>query len=111
MLDSLSELSRTRRIDLDARLQDLQIEPSRVDVQPGEIPTSDTTTKIDAEMMSFESLRHNEDEQHEDFADHLEPPMEMDTSIEVLPKIQFPDPDKPEPLANRLCLYYKIRCS
>ena len=34
MLDSLSELSGTRRIDLDARLQDLQIEPSRVDVQP-----------------------------------------------------------------------------
>ena len=102
MLDSLSKLSGTRRIDLDARLQDLQIEPSRVDVQPGEIPTSDTTTKIDAEMMSFESLRHNEDEQHEDFADHLEPPMEMDTSIEVLPKIEFPDPDKPEPLANRL---------
>jgi DNA primase len=102
MLDSLSELSGTRRIDLDTRLQDLQIEPSRVDVQPGEIPTSDKTTKIDAEMMSFESLRHNEDEQHEDFADHLEPPMEMDTSIEVLPKIQFPDPDKPEPLANRL---------
>ncbi len=102
MLDSLSELSGTRRIDLDTRLQDLQIEPSRVDVQPGEIPTSDTTTKIDAEMMSFESLRHNEEEQHEDFADHLEPPMEMDTPIEVLPKIQFPDPDKPEPLANRL---------
>ena len=95
MLDSLSELSGTRRIDLDTRLQDLQIEPSRVDVQPGEMPTSETTTKIDAEMMSFESLRHNEDEQHEDFADHLEPPMEMDTPIEVLPKIQFPDP-KPQ---------------
>jgi len=47
-------------------------------------------------------LRHNEDKQHEDFADHLEPPMEMDTPSEVLPKIQFPDPDKPEPLANRL---------
>ncbi len=102
MLDSLSELSGTRRIDLDTRLQDLQIEPSRVDVQPGEMPTSETTTKIDAEMMSFESLRHNEDEQHEDFADNLEPPMEMDTPIEVLPKIQFPDRDKPEPLANRL---------
>ena len=102
MLDSLSELSGTRRIDLDTRLQDLQIEPSRVDVQPGEMPTSETTTKIDAEMMSFESLRHNEDEQHEDFADHLEPPMEMETPIEVLPKIQFPDPNKPEPLANRL---------
>ncbi len=102
MLDSLSELSGTRRIDLDTRLQDLQIEPARVDAQPGEMPTSETTTKIDAEMMSFESLRHNEDEQHEDFADHLEPPMEMDTPIEVLPKIQFPDPNKPEPLANRL---------
>jgi len=102
MLDSLSELSGTRRIDLDTRLQDLQIESSRVDVQPSETPTSETTTKIDAEMMSFESLRHNEDEQHEDFADHLEPPMEMDTPIEVLPKIQFPDPEKPEPLANRL---------
>ena len=102
MLDSLSELSGTRRIDLDTRLQDLQIEPARVDAQPGEMPTSETTTKIDAEMMSFESLRHNEDEQHEDFADHLELPMEMDTPIEVLPKIQFPDPDKPEPLANRL---------
>lgn len=102
MLDSLSQLSGTRRIDLDTRLQDLQIEPSRVDAQPGEMPTSETTTKIDAEMMSFESLRHNEDEQHEDFADHLEPPMEMDTPIEVLPKIQFPDPNKPEPLANRL---------
>ena len=102
MLDSLSELSGTRRIDLDTRLQDLQIEPSRVDVQPGEMPTSDTTTKIGAEMMSFESVRHNEDEQHENSADHLEPPMEIDTPIEVLPKIQFPDPDKPEPLANRL---------
>ncbi len=102
MLDSLSELSGTRRIDLDIRLQDLQIEAFCVDAQPGEMPTSETTTKIDAEMMSFESSRHNEDEQHEDFADHLEPPMEMDTPIEVLPKIQFPDPDKPEPLANRL---------
>ena len=102
MLDSLSKMSGTRRADLDARLQDLQIEPFRVEVQPSEIPTSKTTLKIDAETMSFESLRHDEDEQHEDFSDHVEPPIEMETPIEVPPKIQFPDPDKPEPLTNRL---------
>ena len=102
MLDSLSELSGTRRTDLDARLQDLRVEPFSVELQRSEMQTSETTTKIDAEMMSFESLRHNEDEQHEDFSDHVEPPMEMETPIEVPPEIQFPDPDKPEPLANRL---------
>ena len=58
--------------------------------------------KIDAEMMSFESLRHENDEQHEDFSDHVEPPVDMETPIEVPSKIQFPDPDKPEPLTNRL---------
>ncbi len=102
MLDSLSELSGTRRADLDARLRDLQIEPFSVEVQLGEIPTSETTMKIDAEMMSFESLRHSEDGQHEDFSDHVEAPIVMETSTEVASKIQFPDPDKPEPLANRL---------
>ncbi|MEE2820662.1 MAG: DNA primase [Pseudomonadota bacterium] len=102
MLDSLSKMSGTRRADLDARLQDLQVEPFRMEVQPSEMSTSKTTLKIDAETISFESLRYDEDEQHEDFSDHVEPPVEMETPIEVPPKIQFPDPDKPEPLANRL---------
>ena len=102
MLDSLSELSGTRRTDLDARLQDLQIEPFSLEVQPDEIPTSETMMKIDTEMMSFESLKNGEAEQNEDFSDHVEAPMEMQTPLEVVPKIQFPDPDKLEPLANRL---------
>ena len=101
MLDSLSKLSGTRRTDLDARLQDLQIEPFPMEVQPSEIPTSETTN-IDAEMVSFELSRRDEDEQHKDFSDYVEPPIEMETPLEVAPKIQFPDPDKPEPLANRL---------
>ena len=88
MLDSLSKMSGTRRADLDARLQDLQIEPFRMEMQPSQMPTSKTTLKIDAETMSFESLRHDDDEQHEDFSDHVEPPVDMETPIEVPPKIE-----------------------
>ena len=53
-------------------------------------------------MASFESLRPGEDEHFSDFSENVEPPKEIEDVIEAPPKLQFPDPDKPEPLANRL---------
>ena len=102
MLDSLSELSGTRRTDLDARLQDLHIEPAVIENTPTKISQQYQSSKIDNEMESFESLRPDEDDQFSDFSENVEPPSEIEDVIETPPKLQFPDPDKPEPLANRL---------
>jgi DNA primase len=102
MLDSLSERSGTRRTDLDARLQDLHIEPAVIENTSTKISQQHESSEIVNEMESFESLRPNEEDQLSDFSEDVEPPIEIEDEIEVPQKLQFPDPDKPEPLANRL---------
>ena len=102
MLDSLSELSGTRRTDLDARLQDLQIEPIGGEEKPANTPGQGQAQEIDTGMASFESLRPVGDDQFTDFSENVEPPTEIEDIPEVPSDLQFPNPDKPEPLANRL---------
>ena len=67
MLDSLSELSGTRRTDLDARLQDLQIEPIGGEEKPANTHGQGQAQEIDTGMASFESLRPVGDDQFIDF--------------------------------------------
>ena len=74
MLDSLSELSGTRRTDLDARLQDLQIEPIGGEEKPANTPGQGQAQEIDTGMASFESLRPVGDDQFTDFSENVEPP-------------------------------------
>ena len=102
MLDSLSELSGTRRTDLDARLQDLQIEPIGGEEKPANTPGQGQAQEIDTSMASFESLRPVGDDQFTDFSENVEPPTEIEDIPEVPSDLQFPNPDKPEPLTNRL---------
>ena len=102
MLDSLSELSGTRRTDLDARLQDLQIEPIGGEEKPANTPGQGQAQEIDTGMASFESLRPVGDDQFTDFSENVEPPLEIEDIPEAPSDLQFPNPDKPEPLANRL---------
>ena len=102
MLDSLSELSGTRRTDLDARLQDLQIEPIGGEEKPANTPGQGQAQEIDTGMTSFESLRPVGDDQFTDFSENVEPPLEIEDIPEAPSDLQFPNPDKPEPLANRL---------
>ena len=102
MLDSLSELSGTRRTDLDARLQDLQIEPIGGEEKPANTPGKGQAQEIDTSMASFVSLRPVGDDQFTDFSENVEPPTEIEDIPEVPSDLQFPNPDKPEPLTNRL---------
>ena len=102
MLDSLSELSGTRRTDLDARLQDLQIEPIGGEEKPANTPGQGQAQEIDTGIASFESLRPVGDDQFTDFSENVEPPLEIEDIPEAPSDLQFPNPDKPEPLANRL---------
>ena len=102
MLDSLSELSGTRRTDLDARLQDLQIEPIGGEEKPANTPGQGQAQEIDTGIASFESLRPVGDDQFTDFSENVEPPTEIEDIPEAPSDLQFPNPDKPEPLANRL---------
>ena len=102
MLDSLSELSGTRRTDLDARLQDLQIEPISGEEKPANTPRQGQAQEIDTGIASFESLRPVGDDQFTDFSENVEPPLEIEDIPEAPSDLQFPNPDKPEPLANRL---------
>ena len=102
MLDSLSELSGTRRTDLDARLQDLQIEPIGGEEKPTNTPGQGQAQEIDTGMASFESLRPVGDDQFTDFAENVEPSLKIEDIPEAPSDLQFPNPDKPEPLANRL---------
>ena len=102
MLDSLSELSGTRRTDLDARLQDLQIEPIGGEEKPANTPGHGQAQEIDTGIASFESLRPVGDDQFTDFSENVEPPLEIEDIPEAPSDLQFPNPDKPEPLANRL---------
>ena len=102
MLDSLSELSGTRRTDLDARLQDLQIEPIGGEEKPANTPRQGQAQEIDTGIASFESLRPVGDDQFTDFSENVEPPLEIEDIPEAPSDLQFPNPDKPEPLANRL---------
>ena len=102
MLDSLSELSGTRRTDLDARLQDLQIEPIGGEEKPANTPGLGRTQEIDTGMTRYESLRPVGDGQFTDFSENVEPPTEIEEILDAPSDLQFPNPDKPEPLANRL---------
>ncbi|MGB2474270.1 MAG: DNA primase [Litorivicinaceae bacterium] len=102
MLDSLSELSGTRRTDLDARLQDLQIEPISGEEKPANTPGQGQAQEIDTGIASFESLRPVADDQFTDFSENVEPPTEIEEILDAPSDLQFPNPDKPEPLANRL---------
>ena len=102
MLDSLSELSGTRRTDLDARLQDLQIEPISGEEKPANTPRQGQAQEIDTGIASYESLRPVGDDQFIDFSENVEPPLEIEDIPEAPSDLQFPNPDKPEPLANRL---------
>ena len=102
MLDSLSELSGTRRTDLDARLQDLQIEPIGGEEKPANTPGQGQAQEIDTGMTRYESLRPVGDDQFIDFSENVEPPLEIEDIPEAPSDLQFPNPDKPEPLANRL---------
>ena len=102
MLDTLAELSGTRRSDLDERLQDVNIEP--IERTPTAHP-SIKTNAYDAELESFESMRgddNTETIEARDFSDITEPPLDLEPVPEESAKLYFPDPDKPEPLANRL---------
>ena len=102
MLDTLSELSGTRRSDLDARLQDLKIEPVVHDVVSHRVSEGQVTPH-DPEIASFETLRPEEqDETDTDFSDIPEPLLDIEEVIEPAATLEFPDPNKPEPLANRL---------
>ena len=102
MLDSLSELSGTRRTDLDARLQDLQIEPIGGEEKPANTPGQGQAQEIDTGMTRYESLRPVGDDQFIDFSENVEPPLKIEDIPEAPSDLQFPNPDKPEPLANRL---------
>ncbi|MEG3593534.1 MAG: DNA primase [Pseudomonadota bacterium] len=102
MLDSLSELSGTRRTDLDARLQDIQIEPISGEEKPASTPGQGQAQEIDTGIASFESLRPVADDQFTDFSENVEPPIEIEETLDAPSDLQFPNPDKPEPLANRL---------
>ena len=102
MLDSLSELSGTRRTDLDARLQDLQIEPIGGEEKPANTSGQGQAQEIDTGIASFESLRPVADDQFTDFSENVEPQIEIEDIPEAPSDLQFPNPDKPEPLANRL---------
>jgi DNA primase len=102
MLDTLAELSGTRRSDLDERLQNVNIEP--IERSPAAHP-SIKTNAYDAELESFESMRgddNTETIEASDFSDITEPPPDLEPVPEESAKLYFPDPDKPEPLANRL---------
>ena len=102
MLDSLSELSGTRRTDLDARLQDLQIEPIGGEAKPANTPGQDQAQEVDTDMARYDSLRPVRDDQFIDFSENVEPPLKIEDIPEAPSGLQFPNPDKPEPLANRL---------
>ncbi len=102
MLDTLAELSGTRRSDLDERLQNVNIEP--IERSPA-AHSSIKTNAYDAELESFESMRgddNTETIEASDFSDITEPPPDLEPIPEESAKLYFPDPDKPEPLANRL---------
>jgi DNA primase len=102
MLDTLAELSGTRRSDLDERLQNVNIEP--IERSPA-AHSSIKTNAYDAELESFESMRgddNTETIEASDFSDITEPPPDLEPVPEESAKLYFPDPDKPEPLANRL---------
>ena len=102
MLDTLAELSGTRRSDLDERLQNVNIEP--IERSPAAHPSTKTDA-YDAELESFESMRgddNTETIEASDFSDITEPPPDLEPVPEESAKLYFPDPDKPEPLANRL---------
>lgn len=102
MLDSLSELSGTRRTDLDARLQDLQIEPIGGEEKPANTPGQGQAQEVDTGMARYDSLRPVRDDQFIDFSENVEPPLKIEDIPEAPSGLQFPNPDKPEPLANRL---------
>ncbi|MAW56395.1 MAG: DNA primase [Oceanospirillales bacterium TMED33] len=102
MLDSLSELSGTRRTDLDARLQDLQIEPIGGEEKPANTPGQGQAQEVDTDMARYDSLRPVRDDQFIDFSENVEPPLKIEDIPEAPSGLQFPNPDKPEPLANRL---------
>ncbi len=102
MLDSLSELSGTRRTDLDARLQDLQIEPIGGEEKPANTPGQGQAQEVDTGMARYDSLRPVRDDQFIDFSENVEPPLKIVDIPEAPSGLQFPNPDKPEPLANRL---------
>ena len=99
MLDALAELSGTRRSDLDTRFGEIEISPGPNSslVKPNEQGSS--RAKID--ILKAQIATKNQDSEHE----------EELRSSQILPefeeknwpqKLLMPNPEKPEPLANRL---------
>ncbi len=99
MLDTLAELSGTRRSDLDGRLDDMQI----TSVIPQLSDNLNASKLIRSETNSFDASSHNwlgDSVLPTDFYDHKHLP---DFDEETLPqKLLMPTPENPMPLVNRL---------
>ena len=99
MLDTLAELSGTRRSDLDARLDEIEISSSPPSSRDESNEQGSSRVQIDIPQAQVGNK--NIDSQHEDESrsSQIIPVFEE----ENLPqKLFMPNPEKPEPLANRL---------
>ena len=99
MLDTLAELSGTRRSDLDARFDEIEISPGPASsrVKSNEKGSS----RVEIDIPQAQIAHKNQDLEHEEeFGSSQIPP---DFKEKTLPqKLLMPNPEKPEPLANRL---------
>ena len=99
MLDTLAEISGTRRSDLDARLTDLQTLPDSA--LPRNKSNGPLSSQSDSDNLQAQIPNENYYSEHDESLDSSQmlPEFEEETPLQ---KLLMPNPEKPEPLANRL---------
>ena len=103
MLDALSELSGTRRSDLDARLLEVASALTSTPEPSNTSSENPPSTSTDPEIASLDQLREVAETSDAwspppDMAE--EPPVEVTTEAEQ--PVIFPDPNRPDPLCSRI---------
>ena len=105
MLDALSELSGTRRSDLDSRLIEVASQITSTPTEPATPDPETTPPTSEASIAETESLDQLREVTVSDDSDQFPPDFAAFDAIDdatALQPIVLPDPNRPDPLCNRI---------